>query len=138
MIKMIPSTEEDIVRLIVWTDVDEWHKGQDNPTWWLTGNGLLAFVLTDDNGPLCYVRLDRDGDLVRLHTQFGPAEHVGKLRLVRGMVKCIPAMIEVAKKNEARGLVFSSSSPTLVAFMKNKFGFELAQDGDYVLVFGDV
>lgn len=138
MIKLVASTVDDAKQIQAWTDVDQWHKGQNNPLWWVTGNGLLAFVLTDDKGPLCYVRLDREDKLVRLHTQFAPANEVGKLRLVRGMMKCIPIIVDIANKNKAEGVVFSSSSPTLVAFMRNKFGFELAQDGDYVLAFGDV
>lgn len=138
MIILRASTVEDVELIQRWTDADEYHKGQNNPAWWLTGQGLLSFALVDEQGPLCFVRLDLNESMVRLNTQFAPVVEVGKIRLVRGMLKCMEIITKTAKEKGARGLVFSSTSPTLIAFMKHKYGFELAESGDSVLVFGDV
>ena len=133
MIKLVPSTEQDIEQLTEWIKSDPYHKDCLNPVWWLTGadGSLLCYCLQDSEGPLCYVRLDpKDSDgLIRLHTQFAPVEQISKIRLVKGMLKCVPIMMEFCKQQQATGLVFESRSSLLIDFMKRKFGFkDLSQD----------
>lgn len=134
--KLTESTLSDIKQLTEWIASDSYHKVQGQAEWWLTGNGgLLSFCLQDEKGPLCYVRLDAPYEgLVRLHTQFGPIEEVSKIRLVRGMLKCIPIVIDFSKNQGALGIIFNSVSPTLIAFM-SKYGFRPTEDDDFVLLF---
>jgi hypothetical protein len=136
MIKLSPSTEQDIERLTAWIKSDPYHKDCLNPIWWLTGveGSLLSFRLDDDHGPLCYVRLDQDilTGLIRLHTQFAPRQDVSKLRLVRGMLKCVPIVEKFSREQKASGIVFQSTSPLLIDFMKKKFEFQPAGGDDYL------
>lgn len=131
-----PTTTDDLERISQWIQADLWHK--DNPEIaerLLTGNGLLSFQLVDDEGPICYARLDAEGDLVRFATQFGPEEQVSKRRLVTGLLQAgIPAIIKFAKERNFKGLIFRSESPTLIAFMK-KQKFESAGEDNYQLIF---
>lgn len=137
MIRLLESTKDDISQLAEWIEADPWHHNQGQPEWWLTGNGALSFCLQDDKGPLCYVRLDQEGELIRLHTQFAPYDEVNKIRLVRGMIKCLPMVEKFARDSKANGIIFKSSSAGLIQFMKkwNK-NFKEAQNDDYVLTFG--
>jgi hypothetical protein len=134
--KFTPSTVEDIPQLTEWIAHDPYHFHLGQPEWWLTGapNSLLAFCLMDDRGPLTYVRLDAEGEYVRIHTQFAPKSVVSQRRLVVGMVKAIHTLIGLYSKGTARGLIFNSVSPTLVTFMKN-FGFTPVGNDDYRLDF---
>jgi hypothetical protein len=135
MIRFHPSNESDIDRIQEWTNLDTYHKGQNNPSWWLTGNGLLSFCLFDEQGPVFYVRLD-DGDLIRLSVQFAPLSVVPKKRLVRAMIQTLPKLINVAKSYGKKGMIFSSESPSLILFMQ-RAGFRCSDDGDFVLPFGE-
>jgi hypothetical protein len=140
--KLVPSTEQDIERLTAWIEADPYHKDCLNPMWWLTGADhgcLLAFRLDDDHGALCYVRLDQEvlSSRIRLHTQFAPIEQVSKLRLVKGMLKCIPVIEDFCTKQNASGIIFQSVSPLLIDFMDRKFGFKPAGGDDYLLKFED-
>lgn len=139
MISLEPSAFADTERLIKWIENDPYHRDFLDPVWWLTGvdGSLLSYRLDDSQGPLCYVRLDpkEPSGLIRLHTQFGPREEVTKLRLVKGMLQCIPNMISFAKSNNASGIIFQSVNPSLIEFMKKKFNFQPAGGNDYVLLF---
>lgn len=134
MITFNPSTEADIPRIKEWASADIYHKDQNLPEWWVTGNGLLAFVLHDEKGPVFYVRLD-DGEYARLSVQFAPVEIVPKRRLVRTMIQCLPRLIEITKRHGNKGLIFDSESPSLISFME-KFGF-LRENDRYLLSFGE-
>ena len=134
MIKFNPSNDEDIPQIRDWAAADIYHRGNNDPSWWLTGNGLLAFVLHDEKGPVFYVRLD-DGEYARLSVQFAPVEVVPKRRLVRAMIQCLPTLIEITKQHGNKGLIFDSESPSLISFME-KFGF-LKQNDSYLLSFGE-
>lgn len=129
MIAFSASTAQDLPQLEEWIAADPYHKHQGQPNWWLTGNGLLAFCLTDGKGPLTFVRLDEEGEYVRIHTQFAPEAEVSKRRLVIGMMEC---MAELAKLYGGRkGFIFKSVSPTLIVFMKKYYAFEAVGDDDY-------
>ena len=134
--ELVPTTLDDLPKIREWIELDPWHK--DNPNianLLLTGGGLLSFHLCDDEGPICYTRLDADGDLVRFATQFAPLEQVSKRRLVTGLLEMgIPALIRFAKSRNFKGLVFWSISPTLISFMK-KQKFEAIGNDDYRLTF---
>lgn len=134
---LTPTTREDIPQIQEWIEADSYHK--DDPNWTpeslLTGNGELAFCLMDDQGPLCFVRLNAEGERLRLSTQFGPESEVSKKRLVTGLLSSgIPAIIEFGKQKGFRGIVFESTNPSLIVFM-GKQGFFLDKGNDYKLAF---
>lgn len=135
MITFVPSTDKDIEQIQLWTDADVYHRGQNNPSWWLTGNGILSFCLHDEQGPVFYVRVD-EGEYARLSVQFAPVDIVPKRRLVRAMLQTLPKIIEIAKSHGNKGIIFGSISPTLIGFM-NKFGFKDVGDDNFQLSFGE-
>jgi hypothetical protein len=137
MINLSSSNEGDLEQLNEWIAHDPYHFHQGQPEWWLTGapGSLLAFCLMDKKGPLAYVRLDAEGEYIRIHTQFAPETEVSKRRLVVGMVKCLEKLIELYKSAGKRGLVFNSVSPSLIAFMDKHLGFKSVGSDDYQLNF---
>ena len=136
-ITIVPSTEKDIATLRYWMDVDidPTHHCAD-PFWWITGSegSLLCFCTQDSEGPLCYVRLDpKDSDgLIRLHTQFAPRDQVSKLRLVGAMLKCFPMVQLFCRQQSGSGIIFQSTSMSLIDFMKRKFGFEQFSQDQFI------
>ena len=139
MIILTETTESDVEQIREWLVADPDHKTQTeaDPEWMLTGQGLLSFCIVDAKGPICYVRFDQDSDLVRVATQFAPESVVSKRRVILGLIKAlIPTMLLFAKDNGFKGLVFKSTSESLIGFMK-KQKFMLDKDDDYVLLFED-
>jgi hypothetical protein len=135
VMKLEPTTEEDLQRISDWNQADEYHRGNNLPEWWLTGQGSLAFRLDDEQGPVLYVRLD-DGELCRLHCQFAPQDVVDKKRVILNIVGILPWLLNYARSKGSKGMVFNSVSPKLVKFMK-KMGFEPSWEhfGEHVLTF---
>lgn len=134
------TTENDLSQIEEWIQADPWHKDEDRHTaeFLLTGGGLLAFCLTDEKGPLCFVRLDSEGDMVRLSTQFGPESEIDKKRLVVGLLnEGIPAIKAFAQKMGYKGIVFESTSESLIKFMDKQGFFKAAGEHDYALTFGE-
>lgn len=137
---MLTTTQEsDLPQITEWIQADPWHRDDPRHTaeFLLTGNGLMTFCLTDDKGPLCYVRLDDEGSVMRLATQFGPESEVAKRRLVHGLLsEGIPFIIAFGRENGYKGIIFESTSPSLIAFM-DKLGFKSVGGADYQLTFED-
>lgn len=137
MLKLTPSTPEHLSTIQAWIQSDLFHRDDPRCTaeGLLTGQGALTFCLADDEGPLCFVRLDAEGDLLRLSTQFGPEDKVSKRRLVTGLLSTgIPAIIEFGKQNGYKGIVYESISESLINFMA-KQGFKPVSEIDYALTF---
>lgn len=137
MTKLIPTTEDHIPQINEWIKADEWHK--NDPTWsaegLLTGNGALSFCLTDVEGPVCFVILYAEGEMLRLSTQFAPEEAVSKRRLVTALLSAgIPAIIKFGQDNGYKGIVYESESENLINFM-GKQGFKPVGGLDYALTF---
>jgi len=132
-----PSTLDDIEQLTEWIAHDPYHFHLGQPEWWLSGaeGSLLAFCLMDARGPLTYVRLDSEGEYVRIHTQFAPETQVSKRRLVVGMIWAVKVLIEVYKAQGHKGLIFNSVSPGLIGFMDKHLGFKSIGNDDYRLDF---
>lgn len=138
MINFSPSYgDTDLDILAEWIKHDPYHFHLGQPEWWLTGaeNSLLAFCLMDERGPLSYVRLDDEGEYIRIHTQFAPEAVVSKRRLLVGMIQAVEKLIEIFTAAHAKGMIFNSVSPTLIAFMIKKFGFKAVGNDDYRLDF---
>jgi hypothetical protein len=136
MINFSPSTVEDIPQLSEWIQHDPYHFHQGQPEWWMTGSegSLLAFCLMDARGPLAFVRLDEEGEYVRIHTQFAPRDVVSRHRLVLGMLQCMESLIELYKGSK-KGMIFNSINPSLVAFMCKRLHFTSIGSDDYRLDF---
>jgi hypothetical protein len=134
MTNLRATTKNDLERIRRWIQLDPWHNTNQNHSaeFLLTPGGLLCFTLEDEDGPLCYVRLDAEIDLIRMATQFGPLEEVSKIRLVMGMGYGIEAVKLFAKNKHFKGIVFESISANLIKFM-NRHGFEKYTGDDYVL-----
>lgn len=135
-----PTTESDVEQIQEWIQLDPWHK--DDPTWkadgLLTGNGVLCFCLSDDKGPLCFVRLDAEGSMLRLATQFGPEMEVSKSRLAKGLLSTgIPAIVEFGKVKGYKGIVYESTNESLINFMKIQGFFKAAGKDDYALTWDE-
>jgi hypothetical protein len=140
MIKISPTISDDLSQIQEWIAQDPWHK--DDPSWkaegLLTGNGVLCFCLSDDKGPLCFVRLDAEGDMLRLATQFGPESEVSKSRLVKGLLSTgIPAIVEFGKAKDYKGIVYESTNESLINFMKIQGFFKAAGKDDYALTWDE-
>ena len=138
MAKLESTNQEDLEKIKEWIAADPWHKDDPSfkePERLLTGQGLLSFCVADDEGPLCFVRLDAEGDMVRFATQFGPEAEVSKKRLVTGLLSTgIPALICFAKGKGYKGLIFESENESLINFMA-KQNFVSAGNKDYSLIF---
>jgi hypothetical protein len=136
MMNFSPSTIEDIPQLTEWIANDPYHFHQGQPEWWITGaeHSLLSFCLMDARGPLAYVRLDREGEYIRIHTQFAPKSVVSNRRLVVGMIGAVKKLEEVYYL-QAKGFVFNSVSANLIAFMGNHLNFTSVGNDDYQLDF---
>jgi hypothetical protein len=124
----------DIEQIKAWALSDPYHFHQGQAQWWLGEGSLLAFCLTDTKGPLTYVRLDAEGEYVRIHTQFAPTSVVSKRRLVAGMIDAVETLIVYYRELDKKGLIFNSVNPSLVAFM-SKLGFKSIGQSDYRLDF---
>lgn len=137
MMKFSPSTLDDIEQLTEWIAHDPYHFHLGQPEWWLSGTegSLLSFCLSDNRGPITYVRLDAEGEYVRIHTQFAPEIEVSKRRVVVGVIWAVRCLIELYKSEGKKGLVFNSVSPSLIGFMDKHLGFKSVGSDDYRLDF---
>jgi len=134
MVRFSPSTSEDADRIQKWADADPYHRGQKNPEWWLTGNGLLSFRLDDRRGPLVYVKIVEDDKQCRIHCQFAPVEEVSKRRLALGMIRAFPVVTDYLKKQGIESVSFNTISDSLGLFFMSQ-GFVPEDNCDYVLRF---
>jgi hypothetical protein len=133
--KFLESTENDIEQLSEWIQNDPYHRDCLDPHWWLTGQGFLSFCVQDSKGPTMYVRLDKDGELLRLHIQFAPESEVSKLRVIKSILWGLPKIELMARAHNLKGFIFKSNSLSLINFMKNKFGFISINSDDYQMLF---
>lgn len=140
MIEFSTSESDDLLQILEWMTADPYHYHQveiSGPQWWLTGTDcLLAGCVSDEGGPVFYFRLDKDGELIRLHIQFAPENQVPKRRIAKGIVDAIPVWKIYAQSLEGKGLVFESTNPSLIKFGE-KLGFKQHPEfpNDYVLDF---
>lgn len=135
MINFSTSTLDDVDQIKEWAEHDPYHFVTENAEWWLTSQGFLSFCLQDEIGPICYVRLDSEDGLTRLHTQFAPETIVSKKRLIVGMLEAIKTTIPYLMSKGSQGIIFNSVSPSLIEFMDKQLGFKAVGNDDYKLIF---
>ena len=132
-IKFSPVSEEDLPQLTEWITADQWHRGGPAP-WWISPDSVVTARLDDTKGPTMYIRINRDGERVRMNTQFAPESVVSKRRVVIAITDALPRIGEVMRHQEATGIVFSSESPLLIGFM-SKYGFRSVGNDDFLFSF---
>lgn len=132
-IKFSGVSEEDLPRLAEWIAVDQWHSGGPAP-WWIHPDSLVTARLEDAEGPVMYIRIVRDGERVRLNTQFAPESEVSKKRVAMAITDAFPRIAEVMRHQDATGIVFSSESPLLIGFME-RHGFKSIGNTDFLFRF---
>jgi hypothetical protein len=133
VINFVATTQEDLPVLKSWVDADSWHQSKEETDWWL--RGYLSFKLTDDRGITVFVRFDREGELVRLHSQFATSSEVSEVRVALSISEAIPRFIVCARADGVKGIITESISPKLIAFLTTRLGFVHSQGNDYVLMF---
>jgi len=133
MINFVKTTT-DVLLLQSWIDADPSHSVKEAADWWVFG-GYLHFKLVDEQGTTMFVRFDREGDLLRLHTQFAPVEEVSETRVAKAISQAIPEFSSYAKLDNVAGIITESSSPKLIAFLCGRLGFKSHGNDNYVLVF---
>ena len=133
------TVEADVPLIKHWMGADPRHslEVRNSAEWLLTGLGLLSFCLADAKGPLAFIRLDEEADLVRAAIQFGPESEVSKRRLVVGLIRMgLPAIVRFSQKSGYRGVVFESVNPSLISFLEKHQGIRKAEkENDYELIF---
>ena len=136
MIEFTPTIPDDIPQIQEWTGYDPYHFVQASPEWWLTGapDSVLAFCLSDECGPLIYVRIDAEGEYARIHIQFAPEKVVSKRRLVMGLLQGFETIRDMLKEAKEKGMVFNTINPSLAGFFQ-KQGFKSIGHDDYRLDF---
>ncbi|VVB52821.1 Uncharacterised protein [uncultured archaeon] len=129
------TIQQDVEQLTEWIQNDPYHKDCLDPLWWLTGNGLLSFCVSDSEGPTMYARMDKDGELLRMHCQFAPESEVSKIRSAKSLIWAVPIMEHYAKEQGLKGLVYKSVSEPLISFMQRQFAFVPTGNDDYIKTF---
>jgi hypothetical protein len=135
---LLPSTEADVPVIEAWSlaDIDETHHKLPSSFWRTGCDCFLALKVTDDLGTVFFVRFDRDGTGLRMHTQFSPPETVSKKRVVSAILGTLPAFIEKAKAEGLTHITFMTTFPQLAAWMQINLGFRLIDgSNDYKLKF---
>lgn len=133
--KFSSSGFDDIQQLSEWIAHDPYHKDYLDPLWWLTGNGFLSYCVQDDKGPTMYVRIDQEGDLMRVHCQFASESEVSKKRVIRSFAWGLPKMEYLGRQYKMTGFIYKSNSPLLIRYMEKHFGFQSVGNDDYKLMF---
>lgn len=131
--KLLPSVNEDIPQIQEWVNADSWHQNQKQPEWWLTGTDcFLAGCVQDDIGPVVYFKVEEESEAFRLHVQFAPRTEVSRRRLIIAIAEVGPALFGLLLSKKSK-IVFSSSNPSLVRFMRSA-GFKPdLKEGEYAL-----
>ena len=141
MIEFSTSEIDDLPQIKEWMLQDPYHLHQieiSGPQWWLTGRDcLLAGCVSDEGGPVLYFRLDRDGELVRIHVQFAPLQQVSKKRIAPATIEAVKVWKLYAQQLGAYGVIYESTNPSLIKFCETWLGFEKHPErvNDYVSMF---
>lgn len=122
MITFRPTEIQDLVMVTGWTLQDPVHKNIA-PAFWTepaVENKHVCYVIEDEEGPVIFVRQEREGNNLRLHTQFPPDS---RKRVAASLERAYPFVKEWALEHKIEAIVFESESPTLIRFMA-RFGFK--------------
>lgn len=132
----VPTTYDDEPLIQRWVDADPWHPEGDPEHWWVIG-GYLHFKVMDEDGVVAFVRLDREGDLLRFHTKFAPVEEVNEKRVARAIINTISGVKPYAITDHVEGFIIASVAPKLVAFLCKNLGFKPDVSDNVKMMFGE-
>lgn len=96
---------------------DEFHKGTTSDFFY--ENGTVSNVYNLDDSPVVVLRACK---ALRLDIQF--LDNEDKRRNAAALMGGFQALVEMARANGFKELVFCSTSPLLVEFCKKHFGYE--------------
>ena len=136
MILFEASTEADLEQIAAWQALDDSKSLELPHQFWLTGsddNPLTCKVL-DDQGVVLYLRMDKEGHGLRMHTLFMPNSREARKRVASLLGD---NFLNFAAQMAVHGdsIVFESKSPSLVNYMM-LLGFRSAGGNDYRLLLG--
>jgi hypothetical protein len=132
-----PTYTEDVEQIRAWSeiDIDESHR-KTNPEFWLTAapGSYFAGAIEDADGIVLYFRFDKEGDLLRMSTQFAPENFVSRRRVAEAISAVLPSYSRMVQADGITGIVFETKFPELAAFM-SRIGFEKAGGDNFILSF---
>lgn len=129
-------TEKDLPRIEDWIDHDFFHFQKMAADWWIGGADCVLSCRVDDHeGPVMYMKADKEKELVRLHVQFAPESVVSKRRVIHAILDGFPRFVWVMKTFPIKGIIFESVNDLLISFMKKKLSFASCGGDDYLLQF---
>ena len=136
MILFEASTDADLDQIAEWQALDDSKSSELPHEFWLTGlddNPLTCKVL-DEHGVVLYLRMDREGSGLRMHTLFLPDSKDTRKRVAALLGD---NFLNFAAQMAAHGdsIVFESKSASLIAYMM-LLGFRSAGGNDYKLYLG--
>jgi hypothetical protein len=117
MIQFLPSTDDDLAEIIQWQLADD--SKPDVPFgFWLTGSAdnPLTCKVCDDLGTVLYLRMDREGSGLRMHTLFTPDSKEGRKRIATMLGDNFLAFA-AQMKAFGESITFYSASQSLVNYM---------------------
>jgi len=130
-----PSTVEDVQQIQEWIKSDPDHVDRISADFWLTGNDcVFAGCLRDNIGSIVYFRVDKEGELARLHVQFAPSGQVAKGRLVKALLNGYYKIESKLRNENFKGVIYESTNPSLIQFM-SRLGYLHEEGDDYLLLF---
>lgn len=130
MIEFVCIEPGDLAQIQRWIDSDQDHRGKMDAMWWTESN-LLNCRVKDEHGSVMYLRVDEEQEKVRLHIQFAPQNEVSKMRVAAAFIDGFPRMLQTIKNMGYAGIVFESTSSSLIHFMR-RMGFEPCGGQDYL------
>lgn len=127
MISFRRTVPEDLLTIERWIELDDAHKGMDGNFWIATSKGISCFAISDDEGPLIFVREEMmSAETIVLHVQFA---NCGRKKIFNALRESYPLVAEDAKQRGFTSIRFESQSPALIRTMLDMgFRAELVAD----------
>ena len=117
--KTIP---EDILTIAEWIQRDPPHR-EINPSFFcFEGPGVSCYAISDDQGPVIFVRQETEGSATRLHTQF-PWGIGARKRIAKALSEAYPLVRDDARTRGFKAIRFETKSLALIRFMWKHFNF---------------
>ena len=117
MIYFRKTEPEDILLIAEWIAVDEKHKDISPDFFTFEGPFVSCYVVSDEEGPVIFVRQEASSQDTRLHTQFSPDTK----RVAKALEEAYPLVTEDARQRGFRSVRFETTSIALVRFMFQHF-----------------
>lgn len=123
MVRPIKAGELPLIQ--EWIDADDDHRAKGMKSSFFAEPDRVSFCITDQLGPVMFVRLDPEFPSVRVHIQFPPT---GSNRIGRALALNFQEVREQLQRLGAKKLVFDSVSARLTSFCERLWGFQRVGD----------